>query len=117
MLTDDRSGVPTLYDSRFNRVRDSKALTPLEKVVYEFCDVPRGFADVACAAAEHDRGVTDAQVRVLLESFDADRFMLTEADAWLSLALHDVEFIPWYDRALAQRWRLYEEGKGPRPIW
>ena len=117
VLTDDRSGVPTLYDSRFNRVLDSKALTPLEKVVYEFCDVPRGFADIACAAAEHDPGVTHAQVRVLLESFVADRFMLTEADAWLSLALHDAEFIPWYDRALAERWRLYEEGKGPRPTW
>ena len=117
VLSQDRSGTFVLYDSRFNRLRDSRPLTPLELLVYQFCDVPRDFGDIACAIAKHDPKVTQTEMRAVLDSFVAERFMVTEGDAWLSLALHDPEFIPWYDVALAERWRLFEEGKAPRPAW
>jgi ribosomal peptide maturation radical SAM protein 1 len=94
VLANEPSG-PVLCDTRFNRAWDHRALAPLEMIVYEFCDAPREFADIARAAAEHHAHVTDGQVRAVLASFVADRTMVTEAGSYLSLALHDDEFFPW----------------------
>ena len=96
LVNDDSS--PALYDSRFNRAWDHKPLAPLEMLVYEFCDAPRALADIAQLAGEHQPDITELQLRAILDGFVADRVMITETGSYLSLAMHDDEFIPWSSR-------------------
>lgn len=89
------SSGPMLVDTRFNRAWERRALAPLESCVYEFCDVPRELAEIARVAAQHEPGISEGQLRAVLDDFVASHTMLTEAGAYLSLALHDDEFIAW----------------------
>lgn len=104
-----------LYDSRFTRVNERSKLGPFELTLYEFCDAPRAFADIIATASERVPGVSPEQVREVLGSFVRDRTMVCEDDVYLSLAVHDAEFIPWQAIAVVDQMNLPREEQEPVP--
>jgi ribosomal peptide maturation radical SAM protein 1 len=104
-----------LYDSRFNRVNERRKLDALEVSLYEFCDTPRAFADILVAAEERVPGIARTQVCETLQSFVRHRTMVCEDDAFLSLAVHDSEFIPWQAIAVVDQINLPREQQEVTP--
>lgn len=108
VIDSDCSGA-IIYDSRFTRVHDFRVLVDIEALVYQFCDSPRIFTDIVQMVKNKFLDTTPKQVLAILNSFVSDYTMIVEDNRYLSLAMHDSEFIPWQGIAVADQISLFPD--------
>lgn len=106
LVIDRHEDGAVLYDSRFTRVHERRKLTGMEALVYDLCDKPRDFTDVLSVVKTKFSDVLESTVKAALDRFVEERTMVEEANSYLSLAVHDSEFIPWQAIAVVDQMTL-----------